>query len=880
MGFITKTIGRLGFGNKQSSTKGIDITSGELGGILSGNSGAPNFTSYNSLRQQMGSYSDWVYAAASRIAEECSTIDINLYKNNTKSKSATIGRKLSAKPSLARKYLRTPVGTNRVYTDGGVVRVMRASTPKLEEIDDHPLIDLLDNPNKFMSGIELLEMTYLHLELTGNSFWAMFKGKDNRPAELWPLYPNYIRIVPDEKEFIKGYVYTINGQQIPFEPDEILHIKYSNPTDLRWGISPVRAAARAVDTDTMAADYNRKFFFNSAQPDAVLYTDEMIDDKTWLRIKDQFQDMYGGVANAHKTAILENGLKYQAMNPNQREMEFLKSREFNRDMILAIFGIPKSVLGMDASMSRANAETAEYVFAKGTLRPKFIRLVNAIQNYLVPLFGDNTVVVGYTDPVPEDREYKLSERKELANTVLTVNEIREEMGLEPVEAGNQLYIAGTMRPLGEPIATSTTTEPVIPTDEETEDEDMFDDGGDSSSDTPEGGDSGETTNDTSAGTEAVKAIHSKSPLPIPEGYTRCNCCAGYGEHHVTGFECYRCDAGGSVTDEENKQPIPCNGREDSPNIWIDDDGDYRHAEEKGVKAKKKDANADDTEEIAPSAYLDQRNEIADEYEPKMFKAIVSHMKQQEKEVLANIDKRLKSLHKGQQKRVIKANLSDLFNAEASQEGWSMRLGVLFEKIISTMGLLTWQQLEDATGQSLPPFEPITPESKSWYEDRIRRVSVYFDQETQKQLGATLMEGIDAGESVDELRKRVKTVYAATQEGDLMWYRSERIARTEPIFATTWSTIDGWKRSGLVVGKRWRTAPSAVPAKNNPCGFCRSMNDRIVELNANYYDKGDTITYEDDNGELQSRKLDYVDTIGPPMHCNCRCTLLPVLAGEV
>lgn len=805
MGLMSKTAQFFGLGKAQPvATKAVDTTAAKdaFSEIFGGNTSGPSFSTFNGMRSQLLSYHDWVYAAASRVAEEAACIDIELYQNNTKQKSTSMGRKIAGNTKNLAKYRKLRAQNHSIVTRDGKVVVMRAGTPALEEIEDSPLMDLLDRPNKFMSGDEFFELTFLHLELTGNAFWAIMRGKGKQPAELWPLFPNYMRIVEDSKDFIKGYIYNVNGEQVPFEPEDIIHHKYSNPNDLRWGMSTVQAAARVIDTDTMAADYNRKFFYNSAQPDAVLYTEEMIDDKTWLRIKDQFQDMYGGTANAHKTAILENGLKYQAMNPNQRDMEFLASRNFNRDMILAMFGVPKSILGMDASMSRANAETAEYVFTKGTIKPKMARLVSNIQEKLAPQFADN-IVVNFADPVPMDKLYKLQEHKQLANLVLTANEVREDMGYEPIADGDKLYVLGSMVPIGTPTQTPTTPE-AAPQAEATEDEDMHSEDGGESGTGPEdetgASAGGEAAGGAEGGAEATKAIHALS-------------------------------------------------------------------------SKKKDSN-----DVTPTQYLDKRNEIADKYEPQVFKGVVAHMKDQEKEVLANVGKRFKALSTAKSKRVVKANLENLFDPSASEEGWLARLSIVFENIISAMGLISIQQLEEALGEDVPPYE-IDPSVKQFYEDRIRRISVYFDQETQKQLAATLREGVDAGESVDELRKRVKTLYAAGQEGDLMWYRAERIGRTEPIFATTWTTIDSWKKSGLVIGKRWHTAPGAVPAENNPCGFCRNMNGKVVELDGNYFDVGDSMTYTDDNGNDQTMKLNYVDTIGPPLHPNCRCTLLPILQGE-
>lgn len=887
MGLLRKTVQLFGLNKPQHVEKSIGTNNAKdsFSEVFGNSSSSPSFSSFNSTRQQMLSFYDWVYAAASRVAEEASCIDIELYINNTSMKSSSVGRKIAGNQKQLQKYRKQRITKTGMITKNNKLYVTKAGQPVLEEVlEDHPLMELLDRPNKFMSGVEFFEMAFLHLELTGNAFWAIIRDKKKQPVELWPLYPNYMKIVPDEKEFIRGYIYTVNGEQVPFEPEDVIHIKYSDPNDLRWGMSTVRASARAIDTDSMAADYNRKFFYNSAQPDAVLYTDAMIDNTTWLRIKDQFQDMYGGTQNAHKTAILENGLKYQAMNPNQRDMEFLKSREFNRDMILAMFGVPKSVLGMNESVNRASAETAEYVFMKGTIKPKMLRLIAGIQEKLAPMF-DERLIVGFVDPVPEDKSFKLQQRKDLTNLVLTVNEAREDMGYEPITNGDRLYISNTLVPIGTDNSLTSPSKPDS-NDNPAADEDIHpaeevsdgDSGSsdDTNNDTGDSGGAGSATDEGSSKT--MEALQVRGPLPVPDGCTRCDCCKGYGEHYDTGYECYRCDAGGSVSPEEAKQPIPCGGRADSDELWVDENGNYRHEEEKGLTSKKKEPDAHQ-KEIDPSTYLDQRNEVADKYEPKVFKAVVAHTKEQEKEVLANVSKRFKALQEAKSKRIIKANLDNLFDPKKSVSGWQLRLGVIFKDIITAMGKTSIEALEKELGKDLPKYDVTDPSVEKFYKDRIRRISVYFDEETQKQLGATLREGIDAGESVAELHDRVQTVYKATQEGDLMWHRADRIGRTEPIFATTWTTIDSWEKSGVVSAKQWHTAPGANPPENNPCPFCRTMDGKVMDLDNNYFDQGDKMSIEDDNGSEQSMKLDYVDTVGPPLHPNCFDEITEVLSND-
>jgi SPP1 gp7 family putative phage head morphogenesis protein len=142
----------------------------------------------------------------------------------------------------------------------------------------------------------------------------------------------------------------------------------------------------------------------------------------------------------------------------------------------------------------------------------------------------------------------------------------------------------------------------------------------------------------------------------------------------------------------------------------------------------------------------------------------------------------------------------------------------------------------------------------------------INEETAKQLRASLSEGVLAGESPYELRARVETVmgYAAT-------VRASRIASYEVTHAQTYGDLEAWTQSGIVEGKEWMTA-----SDEKVCYGCREMDGRVAKLNENYFDKGDTLTVEREGKETPYKlKLDYEDIAGPALHNGCRCVLLPV-----
>ncbi len=103
-------------------------------------------------------------------------------------------------------------------------------------------------------------------------------------------------------------------------------------------------------------------------------------------------------------------------------------------------------------------------------------------------------------------------------------------------------------------------------------------------------------------------------------------------------------------------------------------------------------------------------------------------------------------------------------------------------------------------------------------------------------------------------------------------RAQTIARTESARAYTDGQNAAWQASGVVKGKTWLVSPFA-------CEFCeaaaKEFGEKSVGVNDAFYDRGSTITAA--SGARMS--LDFDETTGPPLHPNCRCSLLPVIDYE-
>jgi HK97 family phage portal protein len=311
----------------------------------------------------------------------------------------------------------------------------RLKNNKVIEIDQHPVLDLIYNPNSITTGFEFLEMTQTCLEIFGNAYWYKVRG-GNRIQQLWIMRPDWVSIRMDEQGNIVSYEYKLGTETKVIEANDVIHFKNPNPKSSLYGLSPIKPAIDIISNLVFATRWNKNFFQNNARPDYWLISKSKLEKDEKEELKNSIRSEYGGVKNAHKFGFLTGEIEIKEMNQSMREMEFSKLTESAIQQILASFGIGKSIIGMQG-MNRAEAESQIYSFMAFTIEPKIKRLVERINEFLLPEYGDD-LYLDYDDPTPENREAKILEYKSaIESGWMTINEVRELEGLQPIKEASK-----------------------------------------------------------------------------------------------------------------------------------------------------------------------------------------------------------------------------------------------------------------------------------------------------------------------------------------------------------------------------------------------------------------------------------------------------------
>jgi HK97 family phage portal protein len=176
---------------------------------------------------------------------------------------------------------------------------------------------------------------------------------------LYALRPDHMKVVPGPDGWPQAYEYTVAGSSVRFEQGAalppILQLTLFNPLDDYYGLSPLEAAAVAVDTHNSAAKWNKALLDNAARPSgALVYAGpegNVLSDAQFERLKKELADQYQGTANAGRPLLLEGGLDWKPMSLSPKDMDFMEAKHSAAREIALAFGVPPMLLAIPAGRS-------------------------------------------------------------------------------------------------------------------------------------------------------------------------------------------------------------------------------------------------------------------------------------------------------------------------------------------------------------------------------------------------------------------------------------------------------------------------------------------------------------------------------------------------
>jgi len=635
------------------------------------------------------------------------------------------------------------------------------------EIEDHPLLDLLNSPSKTMVRFELFRLWSMQDDLCGNVYWLLegVKNEDDEPDAIKVLNPGRVRIVVEGDE-LKSYEYRPEGSAsvIKYLPHQILHFRNPAPAGGFLGKGPAGASIDAIDGDNWARDWMRRFFEQGSSP-GMLFESNTNEDSIIKMLRESFEERFSGRGKSHRIGVLPSGVKVAYEGKGGQDMEFSTQRTQSRDEILAAFGVPGPLLGLGLgeTVNRASMGTLEYIYSKWTVRPRLVRFVTFLNELYVPRWGDD-LVLDFDDPTPEDEEATITAAESALGRqpYKSINEIRREAGLVAIEGGDAIMGSSLLMPVG-----------------------------------------------------TVPESKSAGGPPVKKGEI-----VPYKSRFAKNAE-KRKDAG------------------DKLSIKILE----------VVKQFKKDAAAALPEDWTPIWEATVKRVVP--HEKDMQKAMATYAADMTDRVIADLTKVSKK------SVTIKSAIDDFVkNPLVPEDEVALiikLMGPLYQEILVEEGV----KAADLIGAA---FDATDKRTQDALEKAVNLMAKTYTDETIALLQEKLQEGLDAGDALPDLKKKVQEIGEFSES-----VRAKRVANTEAFRTANFAAKEAWTQSGVVKTIKWYTA-----ADEKVCEFCGPMDGTVVGIEENFFNVGDEVEGKDGN----KLPINYAPVEAGTLHPNCRCVTRP------
>ena len=324
---------------------------------------------------------------------------------------------------------------------------------KKEKIEDHGLLNILKRPNPQDGGAAFRKNTLAFYLIAGNSYTLQAGPNEGPPAELYCARPDRMRILPGTKEEpIAGYKYTVGANSDTFDPKKVLHLKAFHPLNDWYGLSPIRVAARQVDIQSMAAQWNAKLLENDCRPPGAIVTEGNLDDEQHERLEKQLETKMSGYKNAGRPPVFEAGIKWQAFAITPRDMDWIQSDKLNSRKICSVFNVAPELIGDAENKTYSNYQEARKSLYMENILPLMDFLRDEYNNWLTPLWDDDRLFLEYNKDAIEAIKEELNavyERQEKAYW-RTINEKRISCGDDDIgKAGDIILVPANFVPLAD-----------------------------------------------------------------------------------------------------------------------------------------------------------------------------------------------------------------------------------------------------------------------------------------------------------------------------------------------------------------------------------------------------------------------------------------------
>lgn len=709
------------------------------------------------------------------------------------------------------------------------------------EVHEHPVLDLLRNPNPYFvgRGRAFRQLGHLYREMTGNEFIFQVQPRGTVPTQLYQMAPHCTTIVVNKASLLEGYRYgRFGADEEGFAPDEVAHFRMTdNPFSPFYGCGWVHDILQEIDIYGAANANELAQWENGARPDYVVSLNgDNVTEFQAEEAESRLNMKLRGVDKRGKFIIMTNAT-VTPMTFSPKDMEYLQGKRDLRIAIFAAAGIPEAYIELN-SANLSSAVTADTLYLRQTIRPRINQHAEEWTEWLLPLFGltPGDYWFAYDNPVPEDRAFVTDKNaKYVTAGVLTADEARAEEGYEPLPDGIGSVPRINGIALEAPRSPDEEANPEVPAD------------------------------DTQKAPSLLEICEAVKTGQIPPESAKVIIAVSYQSmtpEQINGL------IDPIEVDEPEPEPEP--PPVGAPSGETPPQPDAPRAPDPGPAKK----SAEDAGRFAeePCVCHDRAPDIETKAGPaypsdNRQDAIVEVLTTAVEHWFTKAARELSVSHEG------KVDLSGL-QAEL-EKALDPGIREIF-RLGGKEGLAVLSKLPggaELLAAARPSFDVLPQKALDYLSDYVPRLAASTIRRLESTLGdeakaaiAGISEHVAEGISEGRNTSQVTAALRQSLNEDRGW-RAERIARTESSRAYSEGKIAAWKESG-VTKKRFLLAPDS-------CAVCKGFAAQFNEphdIDKAFVPKGGTFT-DSTGAEVVN---DYLSIEGPPVHPQCRCTIVPVI----
>lgn len=346
---------------------------------------------------------------------------------------------------------------------------------KKSKLPKHPLASLFKlAPNSLQTPYDFWQVMIPHLLLRGNAYALIeFDNVSKRPKALLPVHPDMVTPVLDGGVILYEVKFKDNTS-IVVDQTSMLHFRGLGD-DIEQGKSVIDYARDNLGLTKAAEDFGSAFFKNGASTTGVLETDTPLSDKAYENLRRSFRSRQGGLENAAKTMILEQGMKWKSISIPPNDAQFLETRQFGVIDVARWFKVPPHKIYDLAKATFSNIEEQNLDYVKQTIVSRAINIEQELNRKLLResekprmFFRLNVDGLLRGDIKTRYEAHKIG----MQNGWLSANEIRNKEELNPYEGGDTYWMQTNTAPIvdgtNQPAQPEPTVEPKINDNEENE----------------------------------------------------------------------------------------------------------------------------------------------------------------------------------------------------------------------------------------------------------------------------------------------------------------------------------------------------------------------------------------------------------------------------